>query len=87
MFILAFFMGVKVNTNPKVLEHDLNQYFPELLKFDSIEETQKSDVYRVIKDRVERILNAVVQEDFAPAGGHQNTETSYGEKKHVEAGL
>jgi hypothetical protein len=52
-------------TSPKILEHDLNQYFPELLKFESIEETEKSAVYQKIKPTVERILNAVVQEDFA----------------------
>jgi hypothetical protein len=52
--------------SPDVLEHDLNQYFPELLKFESIEETEKSAIYRKIKPTVERILNAVVQENFAP---------------------
>ncbi len=51
--------------SPKILEHDLNQYFPELLKFESIEETEKSAVYRKIKPTVERILNAVVQENYA----------------------
>jgi endonuclease/exonuclease/phosphatase family metal-dependent hydrolase len=53
--------------SPKVLEHDLNQYFPELLKFNSIEETEKSAVYQKIKPTVERILNAVVREDFSDA--------------------
>ena len=28
--------------NPTVLDHDLNPYFPELLNFESIEETEKS---------------------------------------------
>ena len=51
--------------SPKILEHDLNQYFPELLKFESIEETEKSAVYRKIKPTVERILNAVVQENYS----------------------
>lgn len=51
--------------SPKILDHDLNQYFPELLKFESIEETEKSAVYQKIKPEVERILNAVVQENFA----------------------
>src|SRR5215204_3887801 len=53
--------------SPKILEHDLNQYFPELLKFESIEETEKSAVYQKIKPTVERILTAVVQENFAPS--------------------
>jgi hypothetical protein len=47
-----------------ILEHELNQYFPELLKFESIEETEKSAVYQKIRSDVERILNAVVREDF-----------------------
>jgi hypothetical protein len=55
------------DSSPKILEHDLNQYFPELLKFNSIEETEKSAVYQKIKPTVERILNAVVQEDFSDA--------------------
>jgi endonuclease/exonuclease/phosphatase family metal-dependent hydrolase len=52
--------------SPKVLEHDLNQYFPQLLKFESIEETEKSAVYQKIRSKVEEILNAVVVENFAP---------------------
>lgn len=51
--------------SPKILEHDLNKYFPELLKFESIEETEKSEVYQKIKPSVERILGAVVGENFA----------------------
>ena len=57
--------GNITDRSPKVLEHDLNQYFPELLKFNSIEETEKSAVYQKIKPTVERILNAVVQENFS----------------------
>ncbi len=53
------------NNSPEILDHDLNHYFPELLKFGSIEETEKSEVYQKIKPTVERILNAVVQENFA----------------------
>ena len=53
------------SSSPKILEHDLNRYFPELLKFESIEETEKSAVYQRIKPTVERILNAVVQENYA----------------------
>lgn len=48
-----------------LLDHDLNQYFPELMKFNSIEETEKSAVYQKIKPTVERILNAVVCENFS----------------------
>jgi endonuclease/exonuclease/phosphatase family metal-dependent hydrolase len=48
-----------------LLDHDLNQYFPELLKFGSIGETEKSALYQKIKPDVERILNAVVGENFS----------------------
>lgn len=59
--------GKRQRQSPKILEHDLNRYFPELLKFESIEETEKSEVYQKIKPTVERILTAVVQEDFSDA--------------------
>jgi endonuclease/exonuclease/phosphatase family metal-dependent hydrolase len=50
--------------NPTVLDHDLNKYFPELLKFETIEETENSEVYKKIRVDVERIMNAVVVENF-----------------------
>ena len=43
-----------------VLDHGLNQYFPELLKFESTPEMEVSELYRRIKPEVERILDAVV---------------------------
>jgi endonuclease/exonuclease/phosphatase family metal-dependent hydrolase len=43
-----------------VLDHQLNQYFPELLKFESTREMEVSELYQKIKPEVERILNAVV---------------------------
>lgn len=49
---------------PEILDHELNRYFPELLKFQSIKETESSDIYQKIKPTVERILNAVVSENF-----------------------
>jgi len=52
--------------SPAILDHDLEKYFPELLKFESIGELEKSAVYQKIKREVERILNAVAQENFAP---------------------
>lgn len=52
--------------SPAVLDHDLKRFFPELLKFESTKELEKSAVYRKIKPEVEQILNAVVQENFAP---------------------
>jgi len=58
--------SLQATTAPAILDHDLEKYFPELLKFESIEELESSAVYRKIKPEVERILNAVAQEDFAP---------------------
>ncbi len=51
--------------SPQLLDHDLNQYFPQLLEFESIEETERSELYKTIGPTVERILGAVVREDFA----------------------
>ncbi|MBV9215808.1 MAG: hypothetical protein JO053_06495 [Acidobacteria bacterium] len=58
---------------PSVLEHDLNKYFPELLKFESTPEMEASAIWPEIREDVERILNALVVEDLseppALAGG------------------
>lgn len=51
--------------SPDILQHDLNRHFPELLKFESIVEAERSAVYERIRPEVERILNAVVREDLA----------------------
>jgi|CXWL01.1.fsa_nt_gi endonuclease/exonuclease/phosphatase family metal-dependent hydrolase len=45
---------------PSILEHDLNQYFPELLKFESTAEMEASALWSRIGGEAERILNAVV---------------------------
>jgi endonuclease/exonuclease/phosphatase family metal-dependent hydrolase len=53
---------------PSVLDHDLNRYFPELLKFESTKEMEGSRVYREIQPQVERILKAVVTEYLSEPG-------------------
>lgn len=53
---------------PAVLDHDLRRHFPDLLKFESTKELEKSALYREIQPEVERILNAVVQEDLRDEG-------------------
>ena len=59
--------------SPAILDHDLNKYFPELLKFESTPEMEASILYREIRPEVDKILNAVVREDLseppAVAGG------------------
>lgn len=52
--------------SPAVLEHRLERVFPELLVYESTAEMEKSAVYQTVKAEVERILNAVAQENFAP---------------------
>lgn len=58
---------------PSILEHDLNKYFPELLKFDSTAALEASDLWPEIADEVERILNAVVSEPSASQDGAADT--------------
>lgn len=48
---------------PELLDHDLNRYFPELLKFESSDELKASPVYNDIREEAERVLNAVVVEN------------------------
>ncbi len=45
---------------PELLEHELNQYFPELLKFESTAELAASSLVEQVRQDAERILNAVV---------------------------
>ena len=52
---------------PAILDHGLDQYFPELLKFESTAEMEASDLYKKIRPDVERILNAAVFEQVSEA--------------------
>jgi len=52
--------------SPDVLDHRLERAFPDLLQFDSTKEMENSAVYQNIKPEVEKILNHVVQENYAP---------------------
>ncbi|MGB7210714.1 MAG: endonuclease/exonuclease/phosphatase family protein [Pyrinomonadaceae bacterium] len=64
-------MASQISSNdrsPKILDHDLNRHFPELLKFESSPEMEASALYREIKPEVERILNAIVCEDLSEPG-------------------
>jgi endonuclease/exonuclease/phosphatase family metal-dependent hydrolase len=57
---------------PSILEHDLNKHFSELLKFDSTASLEASSLWPVIREDVERIMNAVVSEPAAIAGGSRS---------------
>jgi len=54
--------SVHSTSTPLILEHDLKQHFPELLKFESTRELEASPLYKKIKPEVDRILNAIVSE-------------------------
>ncbi|MEP6944742.1 MAG: endonuclease/exonuclease/phosphatase family protein, partial [Acidobacteriota bacterium] len=52
---------------PSILDHELNKHFPELLKFESTPEMEASELYLEIRPEVEKMLDAVVVENFASA--------------------
>ncbi len=51
--------------SPSVLDHNLVPYFPELLKFESTSEMEASDLYKEIRLKIERVMNAVVVENLS----------------------
>lgn len=48
------------------LDHELQPFFPELEQFASTKALKASPLYAKLKPEIERVLNNVVQEDFAP---------------------
>ena len=42
-----------IRTDPGVLEHSLNQYFPDLLQFESLAAAESSDVYKKMRETIE----------------------------------
>ena len=67
--------------DPSILDHDLAKHFPELLKFESTPEMERSDLWAEIRTEVERIMNAVVTESFAA----QNPKSKIQNPKSVAA--
>src|ERR1035437_8061314 len=63
---------IPVPSPPTVLDHDLNKYFPELLKFDSTVAMEASDFYKGIKPEAERILNSIIVEHIPRSIGADN---------------
>lgn len=49
---------------PEFLDHKLNRHFPELLSFESVEELESSEIWKEVGGEAERLLNAVVGEEF-----------------------
>ncbi|NNE99660.1 MAG: hypothetical protein HKN25_11630 [Pyrinomonadaceae bacterium] len=60
-----------------ILDHDLNKYFPELLKFESIDKAERSPVYKKIEPKVLEILQAVIREDFSDTPKDQQAEKDF----------
>jgi endonuclease/exonuclease/phosphatase family metal-dependent hydrolase len=57
---------------PSILEHNLNQYFAELLKFETTAELERSELWARVGAEAERILDSVVvasAADGLPKGG------------------
>ncbi|MDI1243241.1 MAG: endonuclease/exonuclease/phosphatase family protein [bacterium] len=50
---------------PNILDHDLNRHFVELLKFESTQEMEASDLWKEIRVEAQRVLDAVVAEELA----------------------
>lgn len=57
---------VSSNTSSKTLDHDLAQHFSALSGFASSPEMEASAIYQRIRPQIERVLNSVVEENFAP---------------------
>lgn len=73
------------DASPAVLDHDLERIFPDLLQFETTAEMEKSAVYQTVKPQVERILNAVVQENYA-AQNFEKTEVIKSLAWNIERG-
>lgn len=71
---------------PEVLDHDLKPYFPDLLQFESIEETRKSAVYKKIEPKVDEILSSVVVENFAEENFKGNSSVISAAAWNIERG-
>lgn len=50
---------------PESFDHDLNRYFPELLKFESVRDLEVSEIWHEVGEEAERLLNLVVAEEYS----------------------
>jgi endonuclease/exonuclease/phosphatase family metal-dependent hydrolase len=64
-----------LTSSQKVLDHDLNRHFPELLTFESTPELQASELWKEIRNEAETILDAVVVEEFEGASERDESST------------
>jgi len=66
---------------PELLDHDLNRYFPELLKLESSAELEASSVLKEIREEAERVLNAVVVEELVSVQSIRSNVPGNGQAK------
>lgn len=55
------------NAGRTPLDHELQPYMAELLRFSSTPEMEASALYQRLRPEVERVLNGLVEESFSPA--------------------
>lgn len=73
--------------SPEILQHDLNRHFPDLLKFESTEEMERSALWSSIGDEAQRILDAVVGENFSNANKSDQDATIRAVAWNIERGI
>jgi endonuclease/exonuclease/phosphatase family metal-dependent hydrolase len=54
-----------VDQSTSALEHSLQPFFPAIAQFSSISALEESALYEKLRPEIERILSAIVQEDYA----------------------
>jgi endonuclease/exonuclease/phosphatase family metal-dependent hydrolase len=73
--------------DPSILDHDLAKHFPELLKFESTPDLERSSLYADIRSEVQSILNAVVVEHCSnPKSKIQNPKSVTALAWNIERG-
>ncbi|MER3430857.1 MAG: hypothetical protein C4325_01565 [Blastocatellia bacterium] len=70
---MFYSLGVSKNTGPpQILSHNLNPFFPELLKLDSTRELAARPIAEEIRPQAERILNSIVAANYSELDGGQD---------------
>lgn len=59
------------------LDHNLQPYFAELAQFSSTRELEASTLYAKLRPEIERVLNNIAQENFAPNALSQSTHPTF----------
>ncbi|MDQ3817949.1 MAG: endonuclease/exonuclease/phosphatase family protein [Acidobacteriota bacterium] len=67
----------KERARESALDHNLQPYFPELEKFPSTKALKASALYARLRPEIERVLGAIVQEDFAPETVKRSTDEPF----------